>query len=116
VIVALVIVGLFAVLGCSYLFAVMCVPIESRSKDRLSTTITMWLADERPAWETIEAFERDVERVLRGQVWRPLGMPLRPPSKPSDAGRSARPTEGARRDADGWASVRRTSQGTVYKT
>jgi hypothetical protein len=79
-----------------------------RVRDRLGSVVEVWLADERPAWETIEAFERDVERVLRGQMSRPLGMPLRPPSKPSDAGRSARPTEGARRDADGWASVYKT--------
>jgi hypothetical protein len=93
-------------------------PARPARRDRLEGTVAIWLADERPAWETIEAFERDVERVLSGQMWRPLGMPLRPPPppKPSDAGRSARPTEGARRDADGWASVRRTSQGTVYKT
>jgi hypothetical protein len=87
-----------------------------RAPDHLASVVEVWLADERPAWETVEAFERDVERVLRGQVSRPPGMPLRPPPKSPDADRSARPTEGARRDADGWSSVRRTSQGTIYKT
>jgi hypothetical protein len=85
----------------------------SDAPDRLASTVEMWLADERPAWETIEAFERDVERVLRGQVSRPPGMPLRPPPTYRDV-RAA--TDAMRRDAEGWSSVRRTSQGTVYKT
>lgn len=34
--------------------------------DRLAETVRVWLADPRPAWETVEAFECDVERVLAG--------------------------------------------------
>lgn len=39
-----------------------------------------WLADDRPAYETIDAFEADVERVLRGEwpiLARPRGLPPR---------------------------------------
>jgi hypothetical protein len=34
--------------------------------DPLTTLTAEWLADERPAWETVDGFERDVERVLTG--------------------------------------------------
>jgi hypothetical protein len=121
VIAALVIV--FAVLGCGYLFAVMCIPIEPRPKDRLSNVIAMWLADERPAWETIEAFERDVERVLRGIPSRPHGGPRRPSPDLDELQRALLavyrvPPHDLRPVImeDGWSSVRHTSQGTVYKT
>jgi hypothetical protein len=32
--------------------------------DGLAETVRVWLADDRPAWETVEAFERDVATVL----------------------------------------------------
>jgi hypothetical protein len=113
------------VVGSSWVRAIE--PGAEAGRDRLASTVEVWLADERPAWETIEAFERDVGRVLRGQVSRPPGMPLRPPPpKPADYARGTRRLTldelgeqidaAVRRDADGWASVRRTSQGTVYKT
>jgi hypothetical protein len=44
---------------------------------RLDDLIAEWVADERPAWETIDALERDVEKVLRGLTTQKLGMPLR---------------------------------------
>jgi hypothetical protein len=50
--------------------------------DRLAQTVEVWLVDERPAWETVAAFERDVEDVLRGIVTQePVSrMPLREPT------------------------------------
>lgn len=37
-----------------------------------------WLADPRPAWETVDAFERDVERLLSGRHREPpRGLPPR---------------------------------------
>lgn len=41
---------------------------QSRRRDRLADLQQVWLADPRPAWETVAAFERDVEKVLRGDV------------------------------------------------
>jgi hypothetical protein len=35
-----------------------------RPPDRLTETTRAWLADDRPAWETVEAFERDVAKAL----------------------------------------------------
>lgn len=35
-----------------------------RPPDRLGETVRVWLADPRPAWETVEAFERDVAHAL----------------------------------------------------
>jgi hypothetical protein len=53
---------------------------ETPEVDRLAGTVSVWLADERPAWETVAAFERDVERVLSGDVTADYveRMPLRP--------------------------------------
>jgi hypothetical protein len=61
-------------------------------RDRLEGTVAIWLADERPAWETVEAFERDVERVMRGDQTQDYveRMPLRPPRKPTDYARGTR--------------------------
>lgn len=33
---------------------------------RLAETVRVWLADPRPAWETVDAFERDVTLILSG--------------------------------------------------
>src|SRR5689334_10475848 len=38
-----------------------------RAADRLADLTAAWLADERPAWETVDEFEADVDRVLRGR-------------------------------------------------
>jgi hypothetical protein len=35
--------------------------------DRLAETVRLWIADDRPAWETAEAFERDVALALEGR-------------------------------------------------
>lgn len=52
---------------------------------RLDETVRLWLEDDRPAWETIEAFERDVERIMSGDVTKEVKtskMPLNPNAKP----------------------------------
>lgn len=35
--------------------------------DRLAETVRLWMADDRPAWETIDAFEHDVQLALEGR-------------------------------------------------
>jgi hypothetical protein len=35
--------------------------------DRLAETVRLWLADDRPAWETIDALEHDVQLALEGR-------------------------------------------------
>lgn len=40
-------------------------PLEVEgSPDRLAEAVRAWLADPRPAWDTVEAFERDVAHAL----------------------------------------------------
>lgn len=55
-------------------------PENATRSSRLTATIALWLADDRPAWETLDAFERDVERCLRGDMTIDgiSRMPLRP--------------------------------------
>jgi hypothetical protein len=72
------------VVGSSWVWAIS--PARPDRRDRLEGTVAIWLADERPAWETVEAFERDVERIMRGDMTEGYveRMPLRPPPKPAD--------------------------------
>jgi hypothetical protein len=35
--------------------------------DRLAETVRLWVADDRPAWETVDAFEHDVQLALEGR-------------------------------------------------
>jgi hypothetical protein len=148
------------VVGSSWVRAIE--PGAEAGRDRLASTVEVWLADERPAWETIEAFERDVECVMRGEqtedyggipaaqstkrcrhrwttipprhvdAMRALGHRLpdayvgaivtpwcvkcrtkKNGGRVTDLESLARKIESG---DDGRSSVRRTSQGTVYKT
>lgn len=46
--------------------------VERADADALARTVAEWLADERPAWETVAAFEADVERALLAEGERPV--------------------------------------------
>lgn len=59
--------GWFLVFG-SFVRSVEFARRPSHKTDRLADMTAVWLADPRPAWETIAAFERDLEKVLRGDV------------------------------------------------
>jgi hypothetical protein len=64
-----------------------------------------WLADPRPAWETVGDFEREVERVMRGEraPRGPGGLPPihRPPAPIPGVERIAVLTDGVRRSSWG---------------